>query len=194
MKFKIARLVGIVCVTSLHAVANSAFAVCLNINIPTHNCRYPSGDEWCYQKYQWEKPFAYLSQCHSLPALKSFDDYPVKTIYRGKPAKVDLSSHPNGKMYRTTLRDGMSEGVNFAGSYTVTSRGGCGISCEIIMIVNTKTGKIIGDLSSCGHVDYNENSRLLIVNPPDEEEGWPYPLACQTEYYLLVNNKIKLLK
>jgi len=177
-------------------VVNSALAVCLDINIPTHDCRYPIGDEWCQQKYQREKPFAYLSQCHSLPAFnskasKSFDDYPVKKIYRGKPAKIDLSSHPNGKMFRTSLRYGMREGVNFAGSYTVTSRG-CGTSCQYIMIVNTKTGKIIGDLTSCYGVDYQKNSRLLIANPPDEESS--YPLQCSTEYYLLVNNKIKLLK
>ncbi|MEN8218031.1 MAG: hypothetical protein ABFS56_17010 [Pseudomonadota bacterium] len=62
-------------------LVNSALAFCLDINIPKHDCRYPIGDEWCQQKYQGEKPFAYISKCHSLPRQKENSSFDLKSYY-----------------------------------------------------------------------------------------------------------------
>ncbi|TGO02723.1 hypothetical protein PN36_20060 [Candidatus Thiomargarita nelsonii] len=62
-------------------LVNSALAACLDINIPKHECRYPSGDKWCKKKFQKEKPFAYLSKCHSLPRQKENTSFDIKSYY-----------------------------------------------------------------------------------------------------------------
>lgn len=99
----------------------------------------------------------------------TFADYPVLEIYTGPPAKVDFSSDPGAKSFRTHLREGIREGANFAGSYTIVSWG-CGTSCEMHAILNTKNGKYLHSFNSSGEVDYRVNSRLLILD--------------ETEYYL----------
>ncbi len=108
----------------------------------------------------------------------TFSGYPVQEIYTGPPAKVDFSSDPGAKTFRTHLREGIREGANFAGSYTIVSWG-CGTSCQMHAILSTKTGKVLHWFDTCGGEKYWMDSRLLIVNPDSNEE-----FGCKTEYYL----------
>jgi hypothetical protein len=56
--------------------------------------------------------------------------------------KLDLKSNPTAKMYRSLLRQEISQGPNFAGHYRVAIWG-CGSSCAMFAVVNLKTGRVI---------------------------------------------------
>lgn len=87
---------------------------------------------------------ALLSLCATAPALgqgrvPKFRDYPVREVFRGRPARVILT--PEGRTFRTRLRDAARERPNFAGRYVVTTWG-CGTGCRLGAIVDLKTGRV----------------------------------------------------
>ncbi len=77
----------------------------------------------------------------SAVTLPSFDEFPAKEIFKGKPTKINLKSHKEARKYRTALTEGVQEGPNFAGHYTVVGIG-CGSGCEIITVVDANNGKV----------------------------------------------------
>ena len=100
-----------------------------------------------------------------------FSDYPVKEIYRGRPAAVKLASHPLARTFRTVLRDGAEKGPNFAGHFTVVLWG-CGAGCQSFAIVEANSGKVMFVTSKKEKIpeavvglDYRIDSSLFIVNP-----------------------------
>lgn len=130
--------------------------------------------------------------------MERFENYPAKTIYKGKPAKINFVKNPKLREYRTALRESIREGANFAGHYRVTEVG-CGTACQLIFVLDTKTGQSlavgknsqVGELSmACDGALYQLDSNLLIVNPPDPQ----YPPMCPAEQYLVIGNKMKRLK
>ena len=68
-----------------------------------------------------------------------FEDYPVKEVYRGRPAGVRLDSR-RARVYRTRLREDSRSGPNFAGRYAFV-RWGCGTGCAQSGVVDLKTGR-----------------------------------------------------
>lgn len=66
--------------------------------------------------------------------------------YTGKVAAVDFSSWPEATKYRTAITKDVARGVNFAGSYVV-STWGCGRkkhdACVGHAVIDAKTGKIL---------------------------------------------------
>lgn len=88
---------------------------------------------------------------------------------------VDLSSHSYARMFRTRLREGAAGGINFGGHYAAVSWG-CGNECQSTLIVDLRTGKVLGvegtakPLGSARGVEFRENSRLLLADPPCSKE------------------------
>ncbi len=122
-----------------------------------------------------------------------FEKYPVTQIYKGKPAPINLNSNPNAAKFRGILQDGMQKGPNFAGHYTIVTWG-CGTSCQNSAIVDAKTGAVYtpGIMSEVG-IKYKLNSRLLIVNPPEnitEVYGKNPPIGIKSKYYRWENNRL----
>ena len=74
----------------------------------------------------------------------SFDDFPAKKIWKGKPAAPKLVNKDQ-RMFRTRIRLGAKAPVKFAGHYTVPGWG-CGTSCIGFVIVDSITGKIYDGL------------------------------------------------
>ena len=106
----------------------------------------------------------------------TFDRYPVKTIFKGKPASVDLKSATGAKYYRTNLRKAAKDGVNFAGHYAI-GLWGCGSPCITAGMVDLKTGKVTW-VPSTGFmvfdVAFQINSKLVIINSRDVlDKEWP---------------------
>lgn len=131
----------------------------------------------------------------SLPVPK---DYPAQAIYKGKSAKVDFAKNPRLRKYRTRLSDGIQEGANFAGHYSVIEVG-CGTGCQIVFILDAKTGQSVkvgknsaeGEFAqTCFGVFHQVDSNLLILNPP--EPG--YEPMCAAKYYVLKGQQLKRLK
>jgi hypothetical protein len=76
------------------------------------------------------------------PKAPSFESYAVQTEAKVSNPKLDLSSNPVGKTYRTTLRQELRKGPNFAGHYRLAIWG-CGSSCVMFAVINLKTGQVI---------------------------------------------------
>ena len=102
------------------------------------------------------------------PTFEQFSDVRVLKTQR---VSVDLTSHPNARMYRTKLREGTATGPNFAGQYSVVSWG-CGNECQMIGVVDLLTGEVLGidgerefPTTSRG-VEFRLSSKLLIMDPP----------------------------
>jgi hypothetical protein len=116
--------------------------------------------------------------------IPRFEDYPVSETFEGKPAPVDLSSHPDAPNFETRLTEGAEKGPNFAGHYTVIEWG-CGTSCQVNAVVDAKTGAVYWGPTTAVGSNYRINSNLFIANPQEGEEiRW-----VSIEYYKWENNK-----
>ena len=144
-----------------------------------------------------------------------FDDFPVVEEFHGKPARVDLSSHPKARTFRTRLRDGARKGPNFAGHYALVGWG-CGNECGGSLIVDLRTGKVYGlaDPSSewpsgpavpvkrevlefSRGVNFGLTSELIIVDPPCPKDYNPCVSFGRSEepvrYYIMEDDGLRLI-
>jgi len=69
-----------------------------------------------------------------------FTDFPVTKIYQGTPAPPTLVNQGQ-RTFRTMIRRGAKNQVEFAGHYTVPAWG-CGTECVEFVIVDSITGKV----------------------------------------------------
>lgn len=123
-----------------------------------------------------------------------FSDYAANEALLGPPVPVDLSSHPQGRTFRTVLREGTKTAPNFAGSYSLVVWG-CGSPCQTFAIVDRRSGRIIEWRYSVLGVDFRSDSRLLVVNPIDSEnKDLADHLGAKTQYYLLDNGSLSELR
>jgi hypothetical protein len=99
-------------------------------------------------------------------AKPKFMDYPVKTVFKGKSARVDLTSAPGARYFRTRLREAAAGGANFAGYYAI-GLWGCGSPCIRAGMVDLRTGKVIWSPNPemlVFDIAYRLDSRLIIIN------------------------------
>lgn len=118
--------------------------------------------------------------------------YTVGESYKGRLAPLDESSHADARTYRTMLREGLEQGVNFAGKYTVVSIG-CGTSCQQHYVVDRRSGKVLDKVEGSMGVRYSADSRLFIVNPPDSAVNYLDCAYCTPEYYEFVDDTFRKL-
>ena len=114
----------------------------------------------------------------------AFDDYKVNV--ENVKAKLQLNSHELGKQFRTAIRECYNNSENlFAGHYTLATWG-CGSPCQMNVLIDRRTGKIYDAPDSSVGSDYKKDSRMLIINPP-EEENYYYNdcIFCKPEIYIL---------
>ncbi len=128
-----------------------------------------------------------------------FEDYPVREIYKGRPAPVRLDSK-TARMFRTRLREGARSGPNFAGRYTVVIWG-CGTGCAQMGVVDAPTGRVyfppveymdIPDMEDEAHRSewFRLDSRLLRItqNYYDGQGGY------KAYYFLFDRGRFSLLR
>jgi len=131
-----------------------------------------------------------------------FEDFPVKSIYRGSPAPPKLATDDQ-RMFRTMIRQGAKAKVEFAGHYTVPVWG-CGAGCTDYVIADSITGTIYDGLFVVDlpgrwfeehnlplgeRLEYRPNSRLLKVNGcPDERDCGFY------DYEMVDGKGLKLVR
>lgn len=95
-----------------------------------------------------------------------FSDYPVKAVFKRKSPRVDLSSAPGARYYRTRLREAAAAGPNFAGYYAL-GLWGCGSPCIRAGMVDLRTGKVFWPPNPemlVFDIAYRRDSRLMIIN------------------------------
>ncbi len=102
--------------------------------------------------------------------LPKFEDYPVTEIFTGKPADVDLASHPEARRFRTRLRETFTDDTRFAGHYRIV-RIGCGTTCQSIWAVDLRDGSVHFLFTASVGVVFRPDSRLIVQNDPAYYEG-----------------------
>ncbi|WP_299757468.1 hypothetical protein [uncultured Pontibacter sp.] len=120
-------------------------------------------------------------------------DYNVGNIYRGKLAPLDESSHTDAHTHRAVLQQGLEQGVNFAGKYTVVSIG-CGTNCQEHFVIDRETGKVLDKIQSSTGASFNAQNHLFIVNPPDSAINYNACADCEPVAYKFENMKFQQLE
>ncbi len=144
------------------------------------------------------KYFLYILALCWLPGLLAsesldFDNFIVDTILDQKVPVIDISSHPKGEVFKEQLQSATGNTMNYGGQYYMLQTG-CGTMCQVFLAVDITSGKLVGmedsNLGGC----FQENSKLLILNPflSTYFEGhipeWAY-----TYYYEITENGFSLL-
>ncbi|WP_252053408.1 hypothetical protein [Acinetobacter silvestris] len=128
--------------------------------------------------------------------VPQFSDYPVKSVYAGITAKLDISDS-SARMFRTRLNEALQQKADFAGEY-VTTMWGCGASCRMYSFVSKRTGKLLqggfgGEGNAEDVVATNPRSRLLVTQ--EEHTNYNYEVDSLTvRFYVLEKGKLTLIK
>lgn len=128
-------------------------------------------------------------------AAHSFEQYAVP-VYRGSIAKPNFKSKSGSIRFKTIIRTGLKEGVNFAGHYAIVGAG-CGTGCSFSYLVDVKSGRIFdfplgGEKNYSLSLDYRPNSKLLKARWIDAlgdvdrgDENWAdHPMCVRQEFVL----------
>lgn len=143
----------------------------------------------------WAKPNhddLYQRYRITMEEYESDGTYSVQQTYQGNMPRLDEGSHPDAGTFRSSFSDGLRDGINFAGKYTVITAD-CGPNCQQHFIVNRETGKITESVQSSIGAKYSANSRIFIVNPPDSTLDYSNCTNCMPEAYVMENNKLRKL-
>ena len=100
-----------------------------------------------------------------------FQDHRVAKSFSGKPAPVNLRSHPKARLFRTMLKLSAAKGPNFAGHYTIGTWG-CGSDCRIVAVINAVDGRVyFAPFQVSTGATFHIDSNLFIANE-SEIEGY----------------------
>ncbi len=101
-------------------------------------------------------------------------------------AKIDLNSHKLGQRFRTVIKDAYNnENALFAGHYSLATWG-CGSPCQQSLLIDRRDGKIYDSPPASGGYEFQKNSRMLLINPPDSLGYYFKDCSyCRPEVYIL---------
>jgi len=139
---------------------------------------------WCYGR---EGEYGYQMEWHACdaaspqqdgavaaasPAIKvkrpNASDFPIQGRFTGKTVLPDFKRRDREfNSFRTRIREGMREGPNFAGHYTLIQIG-CGAGCSFAIVADNQTGRPAsfprgGEDNMYLNLDYSRDSRLVAV-------------------------------
>jgi hypothetical protein len=132
-----------------------------------------------------------------------FESYPAR-VYKGRVLPVRINN-PRARTFKTRLREGAKDGINFAGHYTVVEWG-CGAGCLDAAVVDAKTGGVYfpGETSDFavwfwGDKDYDAlqfkpNSRLIVLSGSPVSELNKAEPKYGLFYYEWTGSDLKLIK
>jgi hypothetical protein len=103
-----------------------------------------------------------------------FQDYGCEVVQTELAGELDAESLESHADFRTAIIEGSREPVNFAGQCVVVVWG-CGGGCQSGVLIDLSSG-VIHDLPEAATVgfEHQATSRLLVVNPPSDFEGFPW--------------------
>ncbi|MBC5992060.1 hypothetical protein [Pontibacter cellulosilyticus] len=126
----------------------------------------------------------------TMEEYQSSGNYVVGDIYRGRLAPLDAKSQSEISTQSNALNEGLKQGVNFAGKYTVVTVN-CGTNCRMHYVIDRENGKIADKLQSSHGAKYSPDSRLFIINPPDPNINYQDCDNCAPEAYIFENGNFK---
>ena len=137
-------------------------------------------------------------------ATPRFEGYPA-AVYKGRAAALKLNDSEEARNFRTRLREGAQQGVNFAGHYTIV-QWGCGTACLQVAFIDAKTGAVFfpRELNGFGvwfwgekdydAVQFKPDSRLLVVSGFPASEGEGDEPKSGLYYYEWTGTRLRLVK
>ena len=134
-------------------------------------------------------PFAAHSQ--------SFRDYPAIELAAGQPVQPSFESRDAwARNFRTRITDGVSQGANYAGSYTVIEIG-CGSSCRFAYLVDVRNGQVFrfpygGEEQHGLDLQFFLDSRMMRVRWQDGDECITQALVWDGASFSVVAQDISL--
>ncbi len=125
--------------------------------------------------------------------LHQFSDFPATSTKSTVAKRVNYQNYDLTDADRQLLAQRLKAGPNFAGHYAIADWS-CGLNCQEHTIIDSLTGEIVvyGLLSSYG-LQYQADSSLLIVNPPQDIAELSDSTDIASDYYQLDNGQLKLL-
>lgn len=154
---------------------------------------------WCYGR---EGEFGYQMQWHQCQAASykqdapastsaapskikklAFSDYPVLGRFSGETVMPDFKGRDRAfTSFRTRIREGLRNGPNFAGRYSLIQIG-CGTGCSFVVVANNQTGRPVsfprgGEKNMYLSLDYRSDSRLVTVQWLDSDKK-----TCVIEFF-----------
>ncbi len=149
---------------------------------------------FCQNCYGWGDSESFEIALNGFTVQKThgyrFIDYPVDAVYDGSIAALDRQSHEAARVFRTRISEQLADGVNFAGHYSVTEVG-CGTECQILVVTDVITGKVVGELTARAGAEYQLDSRLMIL------DSAPFCVAeglCDPTFYELESGNLVELR
>lgn len=142
------------------------------------------------------------------PKAPRFEAYPAADRGHITNPRLDLTSSPIAKRYRTVLRMETAKGPNYDGHYRVAFWG-CGASCAMFALVNLKTGRVITarefttvlgthldadeflpntESNGWGFRYKSESALIVVVGAPDEDES-----RAGAYYFVLQAERLRLI-
>jgi|SRR6185503_16945701 len=94
-----------------------------------------------------------------------FSDFEVSIESDSAKAPIKFSSNPMARMFRTRVREGYKNGINFGGHYCFIEWG-CGSPCHESAIVDVNTGIVYDGPATAYGYDFKKGSRMVIGSPP----------------------------
>jgi hypothetical protein len=110
-------------------------------------------------------------------------DFPARARFTGKTVLPDFKGRDRDfNNFRTRIRNGMRDGPNFAGHYSLIQIG-CGTGCTFVVIADNNTGRPAsfprgGEDNMYLTLDYRRDSRLLAAQWLDSESD-----ICVIEFF-----------
>ena len=104
------------------------------------------------------------------------DRFPVADIFTGKTKLPDFKGRDKAfNDFRTRIRNGMSQGPNFAGEFSVIQIG-CGTGCSFVIVGNNRTGQPFnfprgGEDNMYLSLKYQLTSKLMIAQWADYDQS-----------------------
>ncbi|WP_299986859.1 hypothetical protein [uncultured Pontibacter sp.] len=139
-----------------------------------------------------ENPELYQRYRLRMEAYQSDEAFRVQETYQGRLAPLDEASHAEARKYRSALQEGLKQGINFAGQYTVVTVG-CGTTCQEHYVVDRQDGKVLDKVQSSTGAQFSPDSRIFIVNPPDSSHNYVDCPYCEPAAYVLEQGKFRKL-
>ncbi|MBF9254352.1 hypothetical protein I2I11_13685 [Pontibacter sp. 172403-2] len=137
-----------------------------------------------------ENPDLYDQYRITLQEYESSGNYAVTDMYSGRLSPLDEADNAEAHTYKTALNEGLKEGVNFAGKYTVVTIG-CGTGCQTHYVVDRETGRVLDKVQSSIGAKYSPDSRLFIINPPDSAINYNECQDCAPRAYVFEDGKFR---
>lgn len=114
----------------------------------------------------------------------TFDNFKVN-IEKVK-AKLDLNSHELGRQFRTAIKESYNDTENLYAGHYIFATWGCGSPCQTNVLIDRRTGKIYDAPDSTVGSQFKKDSRMLIINPPEENNYFYNNCSfCKPAIYIL---------